>query len=115
MPGNVVDPEYIETFRTEGEGRRTFNVLPPEDYEGTIMVFACVRLGEHAHVDVSSGEQVVQPAGAPRAKWRYSGAGHLILRWPEWELMRDALVDLPWVRLAEVERPTLGQLGRHTG
>jgi hypothetical protein len=105
---NVVSDEDAERGRTHGG--YTFNAFPPDDYEGLLLVVACVRLGDHAHLDVSSGR-----AGGAKIGWRpttlhYGRAGRLILRWPEWLKLRELLDSAPWVRIAEVERPTDEQL-----
>ncbi len=107
---NVVEPEQAERNRTEGIGGYTFNAFPPDDYEGLLLVVACVRLGDHAHLEVSSGRAGGAP-GRPTTL-HYGLAGRLILRWPEWLKFRELLDTAPWVRIAEVERPTKGQLDR---
>lgn len=109
---NLIAEEVAEYNRTEREGGHTFNAFVPRDYEGAIFVVAALRIGEHAHVEVSSGRQIVQPNEEPRD--HRSVAGRLILRWDDWLMLRGLLEMVPWTRIAEVERPTPGQLERHT-
>jgi len=108
---NLIAPDIAEHNRAEGEGGYTFNAFPPDGYEGVVFTVAALRLGDHAHLEISTGRQIVQPNDRPRD--HRSTAGHLILRWPEWELLRALLDTVPWTRVAEVERPTHGQLECH--
>lgn len=113
---NVVAADVAERNRTVGlPGGYTFHAVIPTDRVGKNgLTFAAVRVGEHAHVEVLSGRirrrgpdidaiyDFVEPS--------YGHAGWLILRWPEWIVLRDALdTGTPDVRLVEVEKPTSGQ------
>jgi hypothetical protein len=108
---NLITDEIAERNRIEGEGGYTFNAYPPIGYEGALFTFAALRLGDHAHVEVETGWQIVQLDG--QAHGSRSLAGHLILRWSEWSMLRDLLDSVPWARIAEVERPTVSQFRRH--
>jgi hypothetical protein len=110
---NLIVEEIAERNRTEGEGGYTFNAYPPDDYEGFVLVVACIRLGDHAHVEIESGRQVIPRDGRPQIG--RSRAGRLIFPWREWLLIRPLLEMVPWTRIAEVERPTQGQALRQTG
>lgn len=110
MTRNLVKPETAEENRVGRPGGYTFNTLPPDDYGGVVLVVAVVRLGDHAHLDVSSGRAV---PGSPHLL--RGGAGRLILRWHEWELLRSILEPHECVRIAEVENPTEEQARFHTG
>jgi hypothetical protein len=103
---NVVSDEQAEINRYRGG--YTFNAFPPDDYEGLVWVYGALRIGDHAHLVVHTGRQHIQRNDEPRIS--YGGAGHLIVKWPEWLLMRDALDAVPFVRIAEVERPTVEQI-----
>jgi hypothetical protein len=110
----VEDPEG----NRELEGRYTFNAFPPEGYEGFVLVVAALRLGDHAHLEVSTGRtaprhSALESVEAWRVRLRYALAGRLIMRWEEWLIVRAALDGVPWARIAEVERPSKGQLEHH--
>lgn len=111
---NIISDEIAERARTElPAGGYTFNAFPPDDYSGHIFTYAVLRLGDHAHVEVSTGWQTIQPNGVSRD--HRSVAGRLILRWPEWLLLRKLLDEsVPWTRIAEVEQPNEGQRKHHT-
>ena len=106
---NVVDGE--DGFR----GRYTFHaVIGPERVGKPGLTFAAVRVGDHAHVEVLSG--LIKRRGPHiDAGWEfvepsYGEAGWLVLRWPEWLVLRDALdIGSPDVRVIEVENPRPGQ------
>lgn len=108
---NEVSDKQAETNRSR-PGAYTFNAFPPGDYEGLLLVYAAVRVGDHAHVKVCSGRHVAAPHGGDglslgsKATLHYGYAGKLVLRWPEWVKLRDDLEPLEWVRIAEVECPT---------
>jgi hypothetical protein len=102
----VVSDEQAELNRTSGG--YTFNAFPPDGYEGLVWVYGVLRIGDHAHLFVHTGRQHVQGDGTPRLS--YGGAGHLIVKWPEWLLMRTELDAIPFVRIAEMERPTVDQI-----
>lgn len=115
MTRNLVAPETAEANR-DRPGFRTFNAMPPVDYDGLMMVFACVRLGDHAHVEVQSGRWL---GTSPSHKGELSGscmvglAGRMLLRWHEWVAFRDLLDATTPYRIAEVECPTDAQLDRY--
>lgn len=110
---NVVEPEVAELNRRgEGLGRYTYNAFPPEDYSGVLLVFAAIRLGDHAHIEVESGRQTPQPHSIHPAT-NTGRAGKLILRWHEWEKLREILDAAECTRIAEVERPTPGMAARY--
>lgn len=112
---NIVEPETAERNRTVGlPGAYTFHaVIERERLGKNGLTFAAVRVGDHAHVEVLSGcirqrgpfDEFVEPS--------YGHAGWLVLRWPEWLVLRDALdAGSPDVRVVEVEKPTVGQARR---
>ena len=118
MTRNIVPADTAERNRTGRPGGYTFHaVIPPLRVGNHGLTFATVRIGDHAHVEVGSGRikrrgpdlgetwELVEPS--------YGAAGRLVLRWPEWLVLRDALdVGSPDVRVIEVENPTLGQIRR---
>lgn len=111
MTRNLIDAERAQRNRTEGEGRYTYNAPIASDITGIGFTIAVLRLGDHAHLDISSGQIRHDPwAGTLVSR---GGAGHLILRWHEWEVLRDILATSERVHIAEVERPTAGQLAVH--
>lgn len=93
-------------------GGCTFNAFPPEGYEGPILTFAAVRLGDHAHIEVRSGRWHIN--GPESARGITGQAGKLVLRWHEWAHLRDALDAGSVYRIAEVENPNAEQLARLT-
>jgi len=111
---NLITDEIAESNRSGKRpgGGYTFNAFPPDDYEGFVLVVACVRLGDHAHLDVESGRQVI--GGNGDAQIHRSRAGRLIFPWHEWLRVRGLLELVPWTRIAEVENPTPGQLEHHS-
>lgn len=114
MTRNVVAPETAQRNREEGNGY-TFHALIPDDFEGIAFSIAALRIGDHAHLDIDSGRAVNsgKPQQGPRVTRGH--AGRLILRWHEWEVLREILDSADCVHIAEVERPTQGQIKRHTG
>jgi len=110
---NLVASETAERNRSEGQGGYTFNALIPDDYEGSVLIVAALRLGDHAHVEISSGRATRQPYSIKKHRLNYGKAGNIILRWHEWELLRSILESHDCVRIAEVERPSVGQLFFH--
>lgn len=109
---NTLDPEAVVWNRGDPPGRWTFNAPPPDDYEGRIVCFETLRLGDHAHIEVSTGRQ--HNNGAPRTPTYHKGeAGKLIFAWEDWLHFRAALDAIPWCWIAEVEHPTPGQLDRY--
>lgn len=108
---NLVEPEIAEYNRTGRPGGYTFNAMTPDDYEGDVLVFGCVRIGDHAHIEVESGRSIPNPHRTPASLaspiLHRGVAGKLILRWHEWELLRGILDTDPRVRIAEVENPTV--------
>lgn len=120
MTRNLVDAETAERNRTEGHGGYTFNAPVASDYEGVVFTVACVRLGDHAHVDVESGRAVprlgdILHPNARQPHYRRGRAGRLVLRWHEWEVLRELLALSGCVHIAEVERPTDSQIAFHAG
>lgn len=111
---NIVDPENAENNRTDGAGGYAFNAPILRGYEGHAIVFACVRLGDHAHIHVESGRAIVGGRETLDAQVRMGWAGKLTLRWPEWLLLCEIFDGDPRVWIAEVERPTKGMLDRYT-
>lgn len=110
MTRNEVTPETAEQNRRGGG--YTFNAFPPDSYEGTILTFAVLRIGDHAHVEVESGHW--RSGGPSRPSHSTGGAGKLILRWREWEHLRAVLDAGSPYRIAEVESPTSAQIVRYT-
>lgn len=112
MTRNLIEPETAERNR-QLWGAWTWNAEVPDDYTGVLVFVACVRLGDHAHLDVHTGRQHANPDGREPTR-HLSRAGRLIFRWLEWTTIRDQLteLDVPIV-LREVERPTPGQLDHH--
>lgn len=108
---NLVAPETAEANRVRSGGL-TFNAFPPKGYAGLMMVFAAIRLGDHAHLEIQSGRW--SDAGPSGTGSPHVGlAGRIVLRWHEWVAWRD-LMDLttPY-RIAEVEMPTDAMLDRY--
>lgn len=110
---NEISDAQAEANR-ERYGALTFNAFPPDNYCGVILVFAAVRLGDHAHVEVQSGRWVPVPGeGRFRARAAVGLAGRFVLRWHEWLRLRDDLDRGTVYRIAEVEKPTDAQLDRY--
>lgn len=107
---NVITDHAAEINRTV-YGGLTFNAYPPEDYNGIILIFAAVRLGDHAHVEVQSGRWLSESLSGGTAN--VGLAGRLVLRWHEWIALRDELDRATTHRIAEVEKPTSKQLDRY--
>lgn len=107
---NLVNELTAEANR-EVYGGLTFNAFPPEDYSGIIFVYAAIRLGDHAHVEIQSGRWLAGTLanGTPNVGL----AGRIVLRWHEWLHMRDELDRLTPHRIAEVEKPTQEQMDRY--
>jgi hypothetical protein len=102
-----IAPE-VASANAEREGAYTYNLFPPEDYEGPLVVFAAAGLGGHAHIEVSTGRQLIGGNGEPYQN--YGRAGILVMTWEDWILLRDALAVNDYVRIAEVRNATRGQL-----
>lgn len=97
-------------------GGYTFNAMPPDDYDGMMMVFAAVRLGDHAHVEIQSGRWLgTGPShrGTNEGSANVGLAGRIVLRWHEWIAWRDLMDITTPYRIAEVERPTQAMLDRY--
>jgi hypothetical protein len=111
---NLVEPETAERNRSDPPGGYTFNAYIPSEYAGIGFTVACVRLGDHAHLDIFSGRHVTRFHGSDPA---FGGrAGRLVLRWHEWIKLRDEVLEPhPFIRIAEVENPTQSQLEHHAG
>ena len=107
---NLVSEEQVAVNR-ECYGGLTFNAFPPEGYNGIVLVFAAVRLGDHAHVEVQSGRWVETHRAPGNAL--VGLAGRMVLRWHEWIRFRDDLDANTVYRIAEVEKPTDKQLDRY--
>lgn len=116
---NLVPADTAERNRTVGwEGAYSFNAPIAASYGGPAVTVAAVRLGEHAHIDVDTGLACTpSPKDMPEhAVVRGRGhAGHLVMEWGDWLVLRDALALHPGIHIAEVENPTQGQLDFHTG
>lgn len=108
---NLVASEQATLNRERGG--LTFNAMPPEGYIGIVLVFAAVRLGDHAHVEVQSGRWHASSLDPSEGMCSTGMAGRLVLRWHEWVAFRDQLDLSTPHRIAEVERPTRGQLDRY--
>ena len=111
---NLVSAHQAEINREIGG--LTFNAMPPDDYDGLMMVFAAVRLGDHAHVEVQSGRWLgtgPSHVGKNEGTALVGLAGRIILRWHEWTAWRDLMEATTPYRIAEVEKPTKGQLERY--
>lgn len=111
---NVVTDEEAERNRTVREGGYTFHAPVEPGTFGPVIVFACVRLGDHAHIDIDTSVAVPTPFSDHNPELRRGSAGHLIMAWPDWILFRSILANSPIVHIAEVENPTRGQIGFHT-
>lgn len=114
MSRNVIIPEVAEANRSGSPGAYTFHAPIPDDYFGISLTVACVRLGDHAHIDVDSGRHNprISEYSEPRESRGY--AGRLVLRWGEWLKFREVLEAAEWIHVVEVENPTHGQLTYHT-
>jgi hypothetical protein len=108
MTRNLISDKQTEANR-EFPGALTFNAFPPDDYDGVAFTVAAVRLGDHAHIEVESGRAIPQSIDGPPHLTR-GLAGRLIFRWHEWQVLRAVLDQHECFRIAEVERPTQGQL-----
>lgn len=108
---NRVDAETAERNRTGKPGGYTFHAPVDVSAGEHAFTFACVRLGDHAHIDVATGS-VADNNGITRVNT--GAAGHLIMQWDDWLLLRAVLELSPRMHIAEVENPTPGQLGFHT-
>ncbi len=119
---NLVAEETADLNR-RGAGLRedggfTFNAPLAADYTGPAFTVAAVRLGDHAHVVVESGQAVASPEGRfgrirVQPYLRVAKAGKLILRWHEWIILRDFLASDERFHVVEVERPTQGMIERY--
>ena len=94
-------------------GAYSFNATIPDDYSGDALVFEAVRVGDHAHVHVSSGSAHPDPRHNEGAYVHRGIAGKLTLRWREWLLLREILDADSRVRIVEVECPTDGMARRY--
>jgi hypothetical protein len=109
---NIVAPETAERNRNEGDGY-TFHAPLADDFEGVAFTVAALRIGDHAHLDCESGRAVnSRQSSSPRVT--RGGAGRLVLRWHEWEVLREIFAKADCIHVAEVERPTVGQMKYHT-
>ncbi len=116
MSRNTLDPEAAQENRTTpGCGRWTFNAPPPEDYIGPAIVIEAVRLGDHAHITVSTGHCHPGKSGWDRQHVHMGTAGRLIFAWHDWVRWRDQLEAIPSMWLTEVECPTPGMLDKYAG
>lgn len=112
MSVQLITPEVAEDNRQHAWGGYTFNLFPEDDYEGRVFVFAVIRIGDHAHIEVSTGWAL--PARHGRmASMNMGFAGRLVMAWRDWLTFRDTLAMGEDVRIAEVERPTIGQAERY--
>jgi hypothetical protein len=111
MSEQRITPEVAEHNR-ERTGGYTFNLFPEDDYEGRVFVFAAIRIGDHAHVEASTGWALAARHGQDSSV-RHSFAGRLVMAWRDWLVFRDKLAEGEDVRIAEIERPTIGQAERY--
>lgn len=105
-----VSPKMM-ALNADHEGAYTYNLFPPDDYEGRIVVFAVCGLGDHAHIQVSTGRQLIGGDGEPYQN--HGVAGNLVMAWGDWVALRDALEGFDFSRIAEVRRASRGQLAHH--
>lgn len=112
MTRSVVEPEQASA-NSERPGSYTFNAPVLNGYEGHTMTFGCVRIGDHAHIHVHSGRAALRRNGVADASMLTGFAGKLLLRWPEWILLRTILDADPRVWIAEVECPTRAMAERY--
>lgn len=115
---NVITQEDLEERERAGDrqmpGAWTFATPPPDDYEGRVVCFEVVRLGDHAHIGISTGRQHAS-GKASRPTFHRGTAGRIIVAWEDWLHWRAALDAGPeWMWVAEVENPTPAQLDRYT-
>ena len=115
MTRNLVDPIDWQRNRTEYRGRFTFNAPVEDGYEGISFTVAAIRLGDHAHIEITSGRHVYQYHAITTERGIQGRAGKLILKWNEWEVLRAILEPHENIHIAEVENPTLGQINRYAG
>lgn len=111
---NLVAPDTAQQNRKTGG--LTFNAMPPDDYDGLMMIFAAVRLGDHAHVEVRSGRWLgTGPSrrGGSLGSAMTGLAGRIVLRWHEWVAWRDIMDATTPYRIVDVERPTRAMLDRY--
>lgn len=114
MTRNLVSAETAEQNRERGG--LTFNAFPPDGYVGLMMIFAAVRLGDHAHVEIQSGrwsdfKDLQRSSNTGNCSCGL--AGRIVIRWHEWVAWRDLMDATTPYRLAEVERPTQAMLDRY--
>ena len=107
---NLITVEVAERNRSGLPGGYTFNAYPPSGFDGRVLVFACVRLGDHAHVEVYSGRSIPSASDYEGDHCWKGYAGHLVLRWPEWLLLREMSMMVAFTRVAEIENPTTEQV-----
>lgn len=111
MSRNVAEPDEEQA----AAGANTFATPPPDDYEGRLICFEVVRLGDHAHVNVSTGRQ---HANGPRRTptFHKGDAGRIVMQWEDWLHWRAALDSgPPWQWIVEVEHPRPGQIQKYAG
>lgn len=116
MSRNLITPETIKANENGKQGGYTYHCLVDPSYTGIVITMACLRLGDHAHVAVYTGSQTAAHDWKPweASSQHRSKAGNLIMRWPEWVLLRNTLDETaPYCRIAEVENPTAEQLIYH--
>lgn len=111
---NLVEADQAAVNRDRGG--YTFNAFPPDGYVGPIMVFAAIRLGDHAHIEIQSGRwndhqdlQRSSGTGNPSVGL----AGRIVMAWWQWEAWRDLMDTTTPYRIVEVERPSQGMLDRY--
>lgn len=117
---NLITDEIAANSR--GVGGLTFNAPIPFDYEGPAMTWAAVRIGDHAHITVESGNAVPRRAELlregngfrERPYYVMGRAGQMILRWHEWQMLRVVLDASLMMHITDVEKPNSGQLARYT-
>jgi hypothetical protein len=106
---NLIDADALERGLSM-VGGLTFNAFPEDGYNGPMFVFAAIRLGDHAHVEIQSGRWLTGPSGGTP---NVGLAGRICLRWNEWVTLRDHMDLTTQWRIAEVQNPTDGQAHRY--
>lgn len=117
MTRNVITAEDLDGRERAGDrnmpGSQTFATPPPDDYEGRVVCFEVLRLGDHAHITVSTGRQHAKGASS-RPTFHRGEAGKLVFGWEDWLHFRAMLDAGPeWVWVAEVQNPTRGMLDKY--
>lgn len=115
MTRNLVSPATAETNRSRFASY-TFNAMPPRDYDGPMMIFATIRLGDHAHIEIQSGNwRGTDPMyrDTEEGNANVGLAGRVVMQWHQWVAWRDLMDETTPYRIAEVECPTRAMLDRY--